>query len=147
MATKDLAMLQSDLTGAVVQALATPLNNGYLVSGPLKMVQRFLLELMTPKGSMTYLPNRGSSFVTSLARGAASSMDVLSYFSAAMLDVHANLDEEDEAEGAVPDEERLASAEASEIVIMPGTVRLKIALRNRAGSSFNVSVPLIFNLL
>lgn len=146
MALEDLALFQQNLNGTVVQALATPANNGYTVTGVIKLVQRFLLELLTEKGELVYLPERGTKFLPLLRNGAATSWEVNAAFAIALLDLEPNLLAEEEDSDLELDEQYQA-AELKNIQVTPGMLTATIAIQNKAGFIYNVSLPLVFRLL
>jgi hypothetical protein len=92
------------------QRLCAEGEGGLIVAGVVKLGQRFLLELLTPQGSMRHRPSRGSTFLTELQSGyIRTTTDLFAAFSRALLDVRRNLraDETD----ADPADERLLSSE------------------------------------
>jgi hypothetical protein len=79
-----------------VQALADPGKSGTVLTGIAKLGQRFLMELLTKRGSMKFLPNRGCNFMLEAQLGyIRTQFDLLSSFSRALLDVKANLQAEE----------------------------------------------------
>ena len=123
------------------QALALPQQGGALIAGVEKLVQRFLLELLTEQGSMQYLPLRGCSFMTDARHGLwRNPGDVLASFSAACLTVKQNLmDDELESD---PLDERFAAAELLNVSVTPSLVSLRIRLSSLAGENRTVLFPL-----
>src|SRR5688572_29365121 len=82
------------------QALALDGTSGKITAGIQKLAQRFMIELLTEKGSLKYLPNRGTDFMIDARAGRLqTSQDVFASFSAAVVDLKTNLQvEEDEEE-------------------------------------------------
>jgi hypothetical protein len=80
----------------MLQSLAFPGKGGTVVTGVAKLGQRFILELLTESGSMPFLPDRGSSFMTEARTGIIRTPeDLLASFSRALLQVSTTLTEED----------------------------------------------------
>lgn len=69
--TYDVAAFQGTGSSAipVLQDLWGPDGDGRLVSGILKLAQRFLLELLTIQGSMPFNQSRGSSLLMFVRQG------------------------------------------------------------------------------
>jgi hypothetical protein len=125
----------------VTQELVLPGKHGESIAGIEKLLQRFTIELFTEAGSLTYLPLRGSRFMTEARMGYwRTGGDVRSSFSGAMLDVSLNLSNE-EAE-TDPDDERFTSAELLSVSLFGDKVTLTVKVTSRAGTSFEALLPL-----
>lgn len=121
--------------------LVTEQTGGNVCAGVQKLAQRFLLELLTEKGSITYSPDRGCEFITDARLGVfRTSADVLASFSSALLDIENNLLEE-EAEDD-PDDEKYASAEVLAVNLIPNRASIHVRLFSLAGTSRKVILPL-----
>jgi len=122
-------------------ALVQPGASGALVTGIMKLVQRFLLELLTKKGTLPYLENRGCQFISDAQSGFwRTPQDVKSSFSLSMLDVRVNLIEE---EGETdPSDERFAEAELGTVTVSGDRVSLQIVLTSQAGTDYTIVYPL-----
>jgi hypothetical protein len=110
--TIDVAAFQNvtDHKTLLVQALAEPGKSGTILTGVAKLGQRFLMELLTKRGSMRFLPNRGCNFMIEAQLGyIRTQFDLLSSFSRALLDVAENL--KNEEADTDPLDERFGSAE------------------------------------
>ncbi len=112
---------------------------GRICTGIQKLVQRFLLELLTRRGSMTFLPDRGCDFLTQAARGFRTEMDVSVEFALAIVDISRNLQAEETDEW--PDDERFADAELTGILLSSSQLSLSIRLTSRAGTSRTFIAP------
>jgi hypothetical protein len=113
---------------------------GMLCTGIQKLAQRFVLEILTAKGSMFYLPNRGTRFMTQFRQGSLHiEADVFIAFNLALNDVELNLAAE-ELDTDPPDE-RYASANLDSVTILSGTVALYITLMSQAGTTRAVILP------
>lgn len=125
----------------VTQDLVLPGKHGEEIAGIEKLLQRFTIELFTETGSLTYLPLRGSRFMTEARAGYwRTGGDVQSSFSSAMLDISSNLTIE-EAE-TDPDDERFVSAELLSVSLLADEVTLTVKVTSRAGTSFEALLPL-----
>lgn len=121
--------------------LALPGAGGEVVAGILKLSQRFLLELLTEKGSMPYLPQRGNTFIARAREGSLrTQFDALAAFSAALLDIRTNLQSEEK--DTDPDDERYADAQINSITVYPGRLTLNVSVSSRAGTSRKVIAPI-----
>lgn len=141
MPTYDAAAYQPTASGPWVAGLATRTSTGRAISGAEKLVQRFLLELMTETRSMQFAPNRGCSFLTSIRRGGLlAESDVFAAFNMAVLDVTNNLAIEEGP--ADPPEERFNGANLVQISLDGSSIYLKIAVHNQAGQSGVLTFPI-----
>lgn len=140
----DVAILQADSSGNVVQDMASSTNNGYKVTGRLKLLQRFMIELLTEKGSLVYLPNRGCNFVPLVRSSSTGTWDLIAAFSTALLDIIVNMSAEDTVREETDTAEMLSSVELVSLVMGDGTMALKVKLTSQDGMSFNAVIPLSF---
>lgn len=131
MSTYDIAAYQPTPTGPWISALAIATSTGRAITGVEKLIQRFLLELMTETNSMYFAPTRGCSFLTSLRNGwVLAEADVFSAFNAAIITVTDNLKVEESSND--PDNERFAGAELTGIVLDNNVLHLKVIVRSLA---------------
>lgn len=146
--TYDVLAFQLQTNNAdAVQVLVIGDNNGVLVTGPLKLAQRFILELMTEQGTIQYFPARGTLFVTQLRSGQVQTeIDVFSAFSLALLTIKANLQAEDDTT-KYPLNECYQDAAINSISINSGNITLNISVTSLAGTVSNIVLPITFNLL
>jgi hypothetical protein len=123
-------------------ALVQPGQSGALITGIEKLVQRFLIELLTEQGSLDYQLARGTFFMTSLRAGVVrTSQDLFAEFSSAEVDVRDNLQlEEDFAND--PADERYRAAELISASLFGDTATLTIRVDSVAGDSRTVIYPL-----
>lgn len=143
--TYDVSAFQATETGNYSQIFIEGTNSGTLVFGPRKLAQRFIIELMTERGSLKYLPNRGTAFIAAAKTGQIlTEVDIFSSFAIALLTIKDNLKAEEADED--PDDERLDDAEIEEVILTPGVVSLKIRVHTLAGTSVGINIPLEFNL-
>lgn len=128
------ALLEMELVGVG--------QGGQAIAGVLKLAQRFLLELLTDRGSIPFLPDRGTYFLTEARMGGwRTHLDVRAAFARAVSFIRRALRAE-ERDGALPDDERFGSAEVLNVQIGPGRVRLDIAIQSASGDGRQVLFPL-----
>lgn len=122
-------------------AIGLPGNSGTVATGVQKLAQRFLLELLTERGSMPYAAKRGCNFMTRLRAGRLrTTVDVLVEFSLAISQVETNLLADERSDD--PPDERFAGAELLDVALGNGTIRLQILLTTAAGRSRKFILPL-----
>lgn len=68
------SLLQRDSRNNLVQKLSEPYRSGSFTSGPLKVLQEFIAELCTVKGSVRFERSYGCGLVSVLGRTNASSI-------------------------------------------------------------------------
>lgn len=123
------------------QRLAAPGKSGEIITGIQKLAQRFILELLTRQGTLNYLPQRGTSFMTDALRGYWRTVaDVEQSFYGALLQLEANLiREEDTADSK---DEKYAGAELQAVSFQQDRVSLRVRLRSQAGNARTYIYPL-----
>ncbi len=138
-----LAFQGAEPTGEVLleQTLAQANQGGQICTGVQKLAQRFLLELFTERGSMPYLPLRGTDFLPRALRGELRNQsDVLVAFSNSLIDIRNNLQAEET--GNEPLDEQYAGAVVESIAVASDLVKLYINVASRAGTTRKVILPL-----
>jgi len=114
---------------------------GSKVSGMHRLAQKFLLELLTVRGSAIYRPRRGCDFLVELHTGGnISPVQVYGAYSRALLSVTANL-QSAEYETDPPDEQ-FHSAELDLVEIMGDTVSIRITLTSMARTQQTFAVAI-----
>jgi len=114
---------------------------GMLCTGVQKLAQRFVLELLTEKGSMLYLPDRGTTFMTRFRQGyIRTDTDVFIAFNLALNDLELNLAAEEL--DTDPADERYGSATLNQVIITVSTVILHVTLMSQAGTAREVIMPI-----
>jgi hypothetical protein len=114
---------------------------GQLCVGAQKLAQRWVLEFLTERGSLRFLPKRGSEFMTQLRQGRLrTETDVIAAFNFAAVDVRINLINEEYA--GMPDDERMSSAELLQVAILADNLQLTIQLTTQAGDARRFIVPI-----
>lgn len=140
----DLVAMQGSAPGGPIllqQRIADPGDDGSICTGVLKLAQDFAIELLTPLGSIPFLPRRGSSFMLEvMGGGARSGGDVSAVFSRALIDIERNLGQDVPED--TPDDERLERADVLDATVVGDRVSLKLKIVSVAGSSAVVIFPL-----
>lgn len=115
-------------------------NSGQICTGIQKLAQRWLLEFLTERGSMLGKPKRGCDFMRLVRTGRLRNQtDVFYAFSYAETVVRRNLREEET--DAMPNDERIASAEPISISFLPGYAQLRLEITSLAGSTRELILP------
>lgn len=127
----------------LTQSLASNGGGGQVCTGLQKLSQRFAIMLLTEKGTVPYLPDRGSDFMTQARLGRLrTQVDVMSSFSAAMIDVLANMKAEETTND--PDDERIDTADLLSVAVSPGFASITVQVSSRAGGTTSFIMPLDF---
>jgi hypothetical protein len=141
--TYDVAAFQPTTSGPYIQALATPSNSGQLLTGEYKLAQRYIRQLLTPRGSIPYLPNDGTNFVNGLRFGAVSTeSDVLSLFVAAQLSLRPNLNNEETT--SQPANEKYLTSSITKVTITGTGLAITIVVVSQAQTQIALNIPLAF---
>ena len=115
-------------------------DNGQICAGTQKLSQRWLLEFMTARGSMSGLPDRGCDFMTYVMQGRLRTLfELQALFSASELDIRKNLQQEEYS--GMPDDERLNYAELLDASVFPGYLTISVKINSVAGDSRKIIVP------
>jgi hypothetical protein len=126
----------------LTQTLVQPGQSGALITGIEKLVQRFLLELLTEQGSMPYALARGTFFMTQIRAGMLStSQDLFAAFGAAELEIRTNLRTEEDV-ATNPADERYKSASLLAASLQGDLAVLTIQVMSVADVSRTVIYPL-----
>lgn len=143
--TVDLTLFQGLLPpgheALTVAALALPGQGGAVVTGIAKLAQWFLLDFLTPAGSVAADPSAGCNFITDLEAGRLqTTVDVFTSFSFAVGTVQANLQRR--ARTTDPPDERFAGAALAGLQLAPDQITLGITLTSAAGTAAQLILPL-----
>lgn len=109
------------------------------ITGPEKLVQRFLIEFFTAYGSDVYRPTRGTIFLTEWRKGVTNETQLFQIFALAEHQARINLKNEETSDD--PDNERYVQTRITKIEIAQDTVRLHLLTESRDGNA-TVVVPL-----
>lgn len=124
----------------LTMALAEDRTSGAVVTGPQKVVQRFVLELLREKGTRLFDP-AGTDFMTEARQGYwRTPVDVMGAFARAVIDIREILNNEEST--ADPDDERFSDAILQSVQIQGDTVSLVIKIVTLAGDSRSFVFPL-----
>lgn len=116
-------------------------SSGEICTGVQKLAQRWAMEFLTIRGSMLFLPERGTHFMLHARRGMfRSETDVRSEFNFAAVMARQNLIAEETAD--MHPEERFATANLLKIVISPGFLALYVEIISQAGENREVILPI-----
>ncbi len=125
----------------LTQQLVKPKASGALISGIQKVIQRFLLELLTGAGSLDYLPGRGTMLMPALQAGVIrTTQDLFSYFNVAAKTAKENVVAEEI--DSDPDDERIADVTLLSASLLGDTAVINISFVTVAGDSLTVLYPL-----
>ena len=114
--------------------LSGPTSQGRLVTGKEKLAERVLLELLTSKESLRFLPRRGSEFLDLAGSGRAlSELDAFAAFSMAAQTVITNLRSEEQTTDL--DSTRIAGARLTHLAVGDDGVAATVVVTSRAGTS------------
>jgi len=125
----------------LTQQLARADAAGELCTGIQKLAQRWLLEFLTERASMRYLPERGCVFLTAARLGqlrTTADVQRLFYLSAKQIEVNIKSEEDD----TMPDDERLGKVTLTGIGLGKDWLTLTIEIGSRAGTARKVILPL-----
>lgn len=117
-------------------------NTGAACTGIQKMVQRWLIEFSTIRGSMGWhLVNRGTDFMLRVQKGQLrTEADVQAAYTAAAVQARQNLTNEDT--GGEPADERFDFSTLNGIAIGGGKLQLYITLHSIAGTAYDIILPI-----
>ena len=103
-------------------------NGGKVCAGIQKLAQRWLIEFLTPLGSIPYLTGRGCDFINKVRSGRIrSEVDATMAFNFARDKVATSLKKED-SEGTYPDDEKYSEAVLLGIQVVAGS-KLSLSVR------------------
>jgi hypothetical protein len=136
--------IPSSQTTLLIQSLVLPGQAGAAITGIQKLAQRFLLELLTDQGSLTYLPNRGTQFMLQLRSGAMrTAADVRSAFILAESTARGTLRREQSP--TAPADEKYVRAELLSVTLEADLISLRIQVISEAGSDVVLIYPIAIN--
>lgn len=139
----DVLVFQSQPDADVqLQQLFSPENGGEVVTGAIKLAQRWLLEFLTIRGSMPFLPERGSSFIAAARQGRLrTEADVLAEFDFAADEIRQSLIAEEPAD--MPDDERYGNVTLDQLLLTEDAgLALRITILSVAGAARSVILPI-----
>lgn len=137
----DVAVLQSEGSGQVPISLFGDEAAGQVFTGIYRLVQSWLMRLLTIKGSMPYLPDEGCEFLQDAMTGRwYDEESVRDSFEAAALEIARQFENEQEE---LTEDEQLDKAELTDVAMTSdGKVSLYITISSKAGESRSLIAPL-----
>lgn len=130
----------------LTQAMVKPGESGALVTGIQKLAQRFLLELLTIRGTLKYLPTRGTTFMAEAQQGLwRTSSDVEQSFYGSLLEIENNLVSEEDVND--PPDEKFASAQLLSVTVATDQTSIRVQLTSQAGTSREIIYPIRINTI
>lgn len=125
----------------LTQAIVKPGESGALIAGIQKLVQRFLIELLTVRGTLLYLPARGTDFMLEGRLGIwRTTNDLEQSFYSAIADLRDNLVLEESDDD--PADEKFGAATLISASFIQGEVVIRVLLTSQAGISREILLPL-----
>lgn len=140
--TVDLLLYEAPTPGAGERETPPALaeGSGEVCAGVQKLAQRFLLTLLTPRGSQRHRAARGTAFMVHASRGFwRTAVDVRQSYAAAASDARKQLRAEETA--ADPDDERYGADELTRVTLGDGKAAIHVALTSLAGTRRQYVVP------
>lgn len=140
--TIDIAAFRLQDNALAVQQLAGPGDRGITITGAAKLGQRVVLELMTERGSIPYLKDRGTRLVTKMRSGRIrTEFDLFVAFAAASLDVSRNLRSEETEDD--PEDERFKSMKCLSLALTrEGGAILEFVVTSVSKKFSNIRLPI-----
>jgi hypothetical protein len=137
-----LAFQPKSATTELAQTIAGDSSGGLICVGVQKLAQRWVLEFLTPAGSIPYKTDRGSSFIPDILSGVIrTDSDVAAFFSMASSQIKTNLTNEDALTD--PDDEKFASVNLDGFSFSAGgKLILQVSIYSVAGTSREVILPI-----
>ena len=126
----------------LTQELFNSEQSGLVCTGIQKLAQRFILELLTDKGSMQGKPENGTGLMTAYRHGTVrSEMDAAQEWAFAVNEALSNMRAEET--DTDPDDERVSGVELNSVAFSPGIKAAYYAkLTSRAGTDRKIILPL-----
>jgi hypothetical protein len=118
-----------------------PPTGALLCVGVQKLAQRWLLELLTERGTIPSLPNRGTTFMTEARQGLfRTTLDAEQAYALADDQAATNLVAEETDD--MPDDERLDRTELLSLSLSGDRLTLRVQLYSKAGETVEVIAPI-----
>jgi len=143
MTTHSLSLFDYTTEQGVVQTLANAYASGKYVSGKVKVMQAFLAEFLTARGSVRFDPMYGCDLVRCLGvTNLRSLQDAESLLASAAAEVVANM--KSRYRGTEHGDERIVSARVSECIQHLDSVEAHILLTTASGDTAVLKMPVRF---
>lgn len=118
---------------------------GTICTGVQKVAQRFLIEFLTQKGSVTYFPDRGTTFIQQLRFGyLRTDQEIQTAFAEAASDIYKTLKDVESVND--PSDEKYRSAKLLSVATTSDSIQLTISISTEAGTSRQVILPIATTL-
>lgn len=127
------------LTGNTLVDFSLMKDGGAVCAGLQKLIQRYVIHLMTDLGSMKFNPDKGCKFMESVMR-ATNEEAVETAFQFARAEVAEQLRNEETDD--MPDSERYGTSELIDVSFFGGTVSIAIRLESVSGDGSDVILPI-----
>lgn len=126
----------------LTHALVRPGEGGELCTGIQKLVQRWLIEFLTIRGTLRYLARRGCDFVGQLRRGELRThIDGQQAFYLSAQQIKINLRAEETA--TTPDDEAFGAVVLEALTIVGDTVTIRLQITSLAGQTAKAILPIL----
>lgn len=140
----DVGFYRTNKTGPATQALADAKDSGRNVSGPEKLGQWFVTELLTKKGDIPGYDG-GCEFLNRLeSMSARTETDVFTALAASLNEVRNTITNVQTDED--PANEKLKKVRIERLEMSAGTLRLRLVIVSEADTQTKVEIPLDFLL-
>lgn len=134
-----VVMHGATLTGSSMVDFSLVKDGGAVCTGLQKLIQRYVLCLMTDVGSVLFNTRRGCAFMRDVMR-AVNEEDVETAFQFARMDVAQQLRNEETED--MPDSEKYASSELIDVSFFGDTLSIAIKLQSVSGDSSDIILPI-----
>jgi len=125
----------------LTHALVRPGEGGELCTGLQKLVQRWLIEFLTTRGTMRYLPRRGCDFVGQLRRSELrTTVDATQAFYLSAQQIKLNLRSDETAD--TPDDEAFGSATLESLTVLADSLTVRVNITSLAGRTAKAILPI-----
>lgn len=125
----DVILSDVSLLQVAGRDLYATVGEDYMVNGLEKLAQKFMIELLTSKGSVAFNTNRGCKFLSTLhSKNMYSEFDVRMAFATALVDIRFNLKASEST--TTPSTEKFQTASLQRILVADSYLILKIYIYN-----------------
>ena len=136
-----LALRTNSGGGQVGLELFNAQTAGEICVGIQKLSQRWALEFLTIRGSLPFLPTRGSDFMATARAGSINSaLSAFTAFAQASIGVAQNLRNEETDD--MPPDERYGDAELLSVSFLPGYLNMTIGISSLSGATRKLILPI-----
>ena len=125
------------------RALVGDTGEGAITTGIQKLAQKWLITLLTEKGTVKYKPTFGTTFMAELQMGNVSTdQNLFAVFNANELDLKSQLLEDEDA--TTPTDEQYKESIITSATVIPGYVNITVTLASQSSTAeFIVPIPLV----